>query len=290
MSAPVRIGTRGSRLARTQAGWVQRQLEAAHPGLSTELVTIRTSGDRRRDVPLSTIGGKGLFVKEIEAALIEGAIDCAVHSLKDVPADLAAGLILAAVPQREDARDVIVTGRPGGLTALAGGARVGTSSPRRAALLRAWRGDLVVVDMRGNVETRLRKLAHGDVEAVILAAAGLRRLAINPPHAEPCDPGQFVPAIGQGALAIESRPGEVANLLRALEHRATRQAIDAERAFLQTVGGTCVTPLGAYATIDDDRLTIHALILRPDGSRVVRGRTEGACGAAHATAGSGGCG
>jgi hydroxymethylbilane synthase len=276
VSAVLRIGTRGSRLALAQSDWVRRQLEGVHPGLRAELIVIKTSGDRIPDVPLYELGGKGLFVKELESALGEGRIDCAVHSLKDLPGALAPGLIVAAVPQREDPRDVVVTRSAGGLGALAPGARAGTSSPRRAALLRATRPALAVVNLRGNVDTRLAKLERGEVDALVLAAAGLHRLGLTPPHVEPCDPHAFVPAIGQGALALESRPGPVADRLAAIEHRASRQAIDAERAFLTTVGGTCVTPLAAYATIADGLLTLRALIAHPDGTRVVRGEEAGA--------------
>ncbi len=279
MTTALRIGTRGSRLARAQAEWVQRCVAAAHPGLTSELVFIRTSGDRFLDTPLSAVGGKGLFVKEIEEALVAGEIDCAVHSLKDLPAQLAPGLVLAAVPPREDARDVVLTRTDGGLEALPVGARIGTSSLRRAALLRAWRREVEVVALRGNVDTRLRKLEAGEVDAVVLAAAGLRRLGINHPHAAPCEPEHFLPAIGQGALAIESRPDGVAHLLQAIEDRPSRQAIEAERALLVAVGGTCVTPLAAHATVTGDALIIRALIAQPDGSRVVRGEARGAASA-----------
>ena len=275
MRVRLRIGTRGSRLARAQAGWVQDRLTAARPEVDAELVIIQTSGDRLREGPLATMGGKGLFVKEIEAALIAGEIDCAVHSLKDMPADLAPGLIVAAVPKREDAADVLVTRRPGGFAALSPGARIGTCSPRRAALLRASGGGLQVVDIRGNVDTRLRKLADGAVDGIMLASAGLRRLGISHPYVEPCDPRQFVPAIGQGALAIESRAGQVATLLATIEDSSSRRAVDAERAFLSTVGGSCVTPLAAHATVDRDGLMLNGLIAAPDGTRIVRGETQG---------------
>ena len=276
MSDVLRIGTRGSRLALTQAEWVQRRLQAAHPGLAVELVVIRTSGDAITDVPLAQLGGKGLFVKELEQALLAGVIDAAVHSLKDVPGDLAPGLIIAAVPEREVAHDVIVMRGPGGLEALADGARVGTSSPRRAALVRAAEPRLTVVALRGNVDTRLAKLERGEVDALILAAAGLARLGVAPPHASACDPAEFTPAIGQGALALESRPGPIADRLRAIEDPRSRQAIDAERAFLITVGGSCVTPLAAYATVDAGVLTLRAVIAQPDGARLVRGERTGA--------------
>jgi hydroxymethylbilane synthase len=276
MSDRLRIGTRGSKLALTQAEWVKQRLEAAHPGLAVELVVIRTSGDRITDVPLASVGGKGLFVKELEQALLAGSIDAAVHSLKDVPGELAEGLVIAAVPVREVAHDVIVTRGPGGLAALPDGSKVGTSSPRRAALVRAAAPRLEVVNLRGNVDTRLAKLARGDVDALILAAAGLARLGVAPPHTVACDATQFTPAVGQGALALESRPGKVAEQLRAIEDVRSRQAIDAERAFLVGVSGNCVTPLAAHASVEAGVLTLRAVIAQPDGARLVRGERRGA--------------
>src|SRR5262249_3885394 len=207
--------------------------------------------DRLHDVPLHQVGGKGLFVKELESALSDGTIDCAVHSLKDLPGELAPGLTIAAVPEREDPHDVAVTRDAGGLAALPRAARVGTSSPRRAALVRMLWPDLTVVGLRGNVDTRLAKLERGEVDGLILAAAGWHRLGIAPAHAQQCDADQFVPAIGQGALALESRAEPLADRLAVIEHRPTRDAIDAERAFLRAVGGTCVSPLAAHATIAD---------------------------------------
>ncbi len=276
MSAALRIGTRGSKLALAQAEWIRGRLEAANPGLRAELVVIRTSGDRITDVPLHQVGGKGLFVKELESALLDGSIGAAVHSLKDVPGALAPGLLIASVPEREDPRDVTITRDAGGLAALPAGARIGTSSPRRAALLRALYPGLAVVDLRGNVDTRLAKLERGEVDALVLAAAGLKRLGVAPRHAVPCDPREFLPAIGQGALALESAPGPVVERLRAVEHEPSRQAIDAERAFLSTIGGTCTTPLAGHAVIEGDRVTLHAAIAHPDGSRIVRGERRGA--------------
>jgi hydroxymethylbilane synthase len=278
VNAALRIGTRGSKLALAQDEWIRGRIEAANPGLRAELVVIRTSGDRITDVPLHQVGGKGLFVKELESALLDGSIDAAVHSLKDVPGELAPGLLIASVPEREDPRDVTITRGPGGLAALAPGARIGTSSPRRAAFLRALYPGLAVVDLRGNVDTRLGKLERGEVDGLVLASAGLRRLGVAPPHAVPCDPREFLPAIGQGALALESAPGAVVERLRAVEHVPTRQAIDAERAFLTTIGGTCTTPLAGHAEIDGDQVTLRAAIAHPDGSRIVRGERRGAAG------------
>ena len=276
MKRTIRIGTRGSQLALVQSRWVQACVQRQLPDFTVELVTITTSGDRFVEQPLSLIGGKGLFVKEIEEALQSGVIDCAVHSLKDVPGDLAPGLVLAAIPPREDVRDVLITTDGRRLDQLVPGARVGTSSLRRMALVRAARPDLEVVNLRGNVDTRLRKLDRGDFGAVILAAAGLNRLGIKRSGVAYCDPGEFVPAIGQGALAIESRADETAALLAPLDDTITRSAVVAERAFLARAGGSCRTPLAAHATITEHHLVLRALIASPDGRQVVRGERRGA--------------
>ena len=276
MKRTIRIGTRGSQLALVQSRWVQACVQRQLPDFTVELVTITTSGDRFVEQPLSLIGGKGLFVKEIEEALQSGVIDCAVHSLKDVPGELAPGLVLAAIPPREDVRDVLITTDGRRLDQLVPGARVGTSSLRRMALVRAARPDLEVVNLRGNVDTRLRKLDRGDFGAVILAAAGLNRLGIKRSGVAYCDPGEFVPAIGQGALAIESRADQTAALLAPLDDTITRSAVVAERAFLARAGGSCRTPLAAHATIAEHHLVLRALIASPDGRQVVRGERRGA--------------
>ena len=271
MSLRIRIGTRGSQLALTQSRWVQARLQEARPDIEAELVTITTSGDRFLDQPLSAIGGKGLFVKEIEEALSAGAIDCAVHSMKDVPDELAPGLVIAAVPARQDPRDLLIARGGNSLTALPNGARLGTSSLRRMALCRAARRDLDVIQLRGNVDTRLRKLDAGVVDAIVLAAAGLQRLGIARADAAFFDPEDFVPAIGQGALAVETRDDATAAILAALDDAKTHVAVTAERAFLHRVGGSCRTPLAAHATLHGESMTLRALIASPDGSRVVRG-------------------
>jgi hydroxymethylbilane synthase len=278
----IRIGTRGSQLALAQSRWVQVWLQRQHPQLEVELVTITTSGDRFVEQPLSALGGKGLFVKEIEEALRAGSIDCAVHSMKDVPGELAPGLVIAAVPAREDPRDVLVTPDGLQLEALPRGARLGTSSLRRMALVRAARGDLEVTNLRGNIDTRLRKLARGDCDAIVLACAGLRRLGIRPSGMAFFDPQQFIPAIGQGALAIESRTDETTELLAPLDDVATRRAVTAERAFLARAGGSCHTPLAAHATVHQDTLDMRALIASPDGRQLVRGERRGPVAAASA--------
>lgn len=282
MTQTLRIGTRGSKLALAQSHWVKGCLEQRHPGLSIEMVVIKTAGDRFVDRPLSEIGGKGVFVKEIEDAMLAGSIDCAVHSMKDVPSELAPGLVIAATPPREDPRDLLIARSGVGFAQLPSGARIGTSSLRRMALLRAARNDLDIDQLRGNVDTRLGKLDRGELDAIVLAAAGLRRLGIVRPEGEPFDPLDFVPAIGQGVLALESRNDETVGVLAVLEDQRTRIAVTAERAFLLRVGGSCRTPLAAYATVDGDTMTVRALIADPDGTRVLRGEHIGAIGEATA--------
>jgi len=274
VNRPIRIGTRGSRLALAQAEWFRRALET-RCDVAAELVIIKTSGDRFVDRPLRDIGGKGLFVKEIEQALLEGGIDCAIHSMKDLPAELAGDLVLSAVPEREDPRDVLITRDGLELEELPAGFRVGTSSLRRRALCLALRPDLAIEDLRGNVDTRLRKLESGDLDAILLAAAGLNRLGISPSGARALDPMPFLPAIGQGALAIETRQDEIATIVGRLDDRTTHLCTRAERAVLAALGGSCHTPIAALGEIDDHTLTLDGVIASPDGSRVVRGRETG---------------
>lgn len=278
MPSALRIGTRGSPLALIQANAVRAVLESrwAREGLALSVETITTTGDKVTDRPLADIGGKGLFTKEIDRALLAGEIDCAVHSMKDVPDELAPGLVIAAVPARQDPRDLLIARGGNSLTALPNGARLGTSSLRRMALCRAARRDLDVIQLRGNVDTRLRKLDAGVVDAIVLAAAGLQRLGIARADAAFFDPEDFVPAIGQGALAVETRDDATAAILAALDDAKTHVAVTAERAFLHRVGGSCRTPLAAHATLHGESMTLRALIASPDGSRVVRGaRTAG---------------
>jgi hydroxymethylbilane synthase len=277
----IRLGTRASDLALAQTGWVVDRLQEAHRELRVELVRITTSGDRIRDVPLAQFGGKGLFVKEIEAALLAGEIDAAVHSLKDLPGEIPPALVVAAVPLREDPRDVIVTRTAGAWSPGAmRGLRVGTCSPRRAAMLLGMDGGIEIVPLRGNVGTRLARVASGDVDAAVLAAAGLRRLGLTPPHCTHLDPDVMLPAVGQGSLAIEARAGENDDLWSAIEDPGSRIAADAERAFLGRVSGNCVTPLAALATVDGDRVWLRAVIAHPAGAPVVRDEIEGASAAA----------
>ena len=266
------IGSRGSQLAVWQAHWIQGRLETL--GEECRIEIIKTTGDKITDVALSQVGTKGLFTKEIEEALLGGAIDIAVHSLKDMPTDIPAGLTLAAIPEREDPRDALV-GRA--LANLAPGARVGTGSLRRAAQLRALRPDLQIEDIRGNVDTRLRKLDEGRYDSIVLASAGLRRLGWEYRITELFDPGIMCPAVGQGALAVETRDdgGPGFQAAKRLEHAETRARVTAERAVLASLGGGCQAPMGAHASIHDKVLYLLALIVSPDGVQVVRKEMKG---------------
>lgn len=272
------IGTRGSALARTQSEWVAARLREAWPGLEVTLEIITTTGDKIRDVPLAQIGGKGLFTKEIEVALIEGRVDLAVHSLKDLPTELPPGLCLGAVPPRERPFDAFVSATAGSLRDLPHGARLGTSSMRRRLQLQALRPDLEIVDLRGNVPTRLRRVKEGELAATILAAAGLRRLGLAAAITEELGPEAMLPAVGQGALGIEIREGDqrVFDLLAVLRDDATAAETRAERALLAALGGGCQTPVGALGRAEAGRLTLHACICDPAGGAVLRTRVDGA--------------
>lgn len=266
------IGSRGSQLALWQANWVKARLEGL--GESCRIEIIKTTGDKITDVPLAKVGTKGLFTKEIEEALLDGSIDLAVHSLKDLPTELPQGLTLSALPEREDPRDAIVGAR---LSDLPRNARVGTSSLRRTAQIRALRPDLQLESIRGNVDTRLRKLDEGQFDAIVLASAGLRRLGLDYRIAEIFTSEQLCPAVGQGALAVETRAdnGPAAQACARLDHAPTRAAVTAERAVLATLNGGCQVPLGAYATVEDGRLHVHAVVIAPDASLTVRREAVG---------------
>ena len=271
------VGTRGSPLALWQAEWVQQQLREIAPQLSVELQRIKTSGDKILDVPLAKIGGKGLFVKEIEEALLRGEIDLAVHSMKDVPTALPDGLGILCVPARENPQDVLVSRQGQTLEQLPTGARIGTSSLRRQAQLLRRRPDFHISMLRGNLDTRLRKVREGEFDAIVLAAAGLRRMGWVNQVTEYLAPEVSLPAIGQGALAIEGRTSDsfVRDLLQPLDDPPTRTAVTAERALLDRLEGGCQVPIGAHATITGDRLALDALVASVDGRRVVRDRIEG---------------
>ncbi len=267
----VRIGTRGSRLARWQAEWVASRLLELHPGLRVELVEIKTQGDRDRNSPLAAIGGVGLFTKEIQRALVESAVEIAVHSLKDLPTQGPEGLTLGAVPPREDMADALIAPVHRTLDALPPGATVGTGSLRRRAQLLHARADLNVVGIRGNVETRLNQAVKGTLDAVVLAEAGLRRLGLEGHVTDRLGPPRFLPAVGQGALGIECRSHDAATLalLAPLNDPATRRAVIAERRTLAELEGGCMIPLAAWARDTDDGLTLDAAVFDPDGNERV---------------------
>jgi hydroxymethylbilane synthase len=266
----MRIGTRGSPLALAQAHAVCDRLAAAHGWLAAaiEIRPIRTSGDLIQDRPLAEAGGKGLFTKEIEQALIDGAIDLAVHSAKDMPTVLPDGLVLAACLEREDVRDAFISRKAADLRALPAGSVVGTSSLRRQAQVRRLRPDLQVVNFRGNVETRLRKLDEDAADATLLALAGLKRLGLAHAATAILSVEEFLPAVGQGAIAIETRADDarVRDLLAPIDHADTTTALAAERAFLAVLDGSCRTPIAGHAAVTEHSVQFHGMILRPDGS------------------------
>lgn len=269
---PLRIATRKSQLALWQAEHVAALLREAHAGLEIELVPIVTQGDRIQDRSLAAIGGKGLFIKELEVALEERRADIAVHSMKDLPGDLPDGLMIAAVLERADARDALVAVTAAGFSDLPRGARVGTSSLRRQAQLLAARPDLKIEAMRGNVDTRLRRLDAGEMDAIVLACAGLIRLGLESRITARLDPKISLPAVAQGVIGIECRSADARTLelVRALNHEATRIVMDAERAFAHRLGGSCQSPIAAHANIKGGRLVLAGLVAEPDGSRLLR--------------------
>ena len=273
------IGSRGSQLALWQARWIKSRLEEM--GQACRIEIIKTTGDKITDVPLAKIGSKGLFTKEIEEALLRGDVDLAVHSMKDLPTELPEGLTIAAVPLREDPRDALAGKALGDLAA---GNKVGTSSLRRAAQLLALRPDLRVESLRGNLDTRLRKLAEGRYDAIMLAAAGLKRMGWGERIAEVLSVDSMCPAVGQGALAIETRSGggDAERICRQLDHAETRLAVLAERALLGALGGGCQVPIGAYGRIEDGKLLLMAVVCSPDGKRLIRRNTSGALAEAEA--------
>jgi len=277
MTDRVVIGTRGSALARWQADHVAAELARVAPGLQVTQQIIVTEGDRFQTGPVIERGGKGVWVKEIEAALLAGTIDLAVHSLKDVPAELAEGLALAAIPPRADPRDVLISRDGHQLRALPAGSRVGTSSLRRVCLLRAVRSDLKIELLRGNVDTRLRKVADGVVDAAVLAAAGLDRLGFGARITERLSVDDMLPAIGQGALAIETRADDeaVRALCRRLADPAAEATVAAERALLKGLGAGCRTPVAGHAILRDGVLKLRGLVGRPDASEILRDQESG---------------
>lgn len=271
----LRIGSRGSQLALWQANHVANLLRGA--GHTVAIETIKTTGDKITEVPLAKVGSKGMFTKEIEEAMLEGQIDLAVHSLKDLPTEVSPEFVLAAILEREDSRDAFLSQKYSRIEELPGRARVGTSSLRRQAQLHAMRRDLEVIPLRGNVDTRLRKLESGEFDAIILAAAGVSRLGLSELVRMHIDPAQMCPAAGQGALAIEARTDDLATIfaLRFLDHAPTRAEVECERAALGALGGGCQVPIGAYARQDGGKLILQAVVASPDGEQIIRAQRSG---------------
>jgi hydroxymethylbilane synthase len=280
LTQKITIGTRGSKLALWQTNWVKAEIEKQHPGINVEVQIISTKGDRVLDVSLPKLGeqGKGLFTKELEDALFERRVDLAVHSLKDLPTELPAGLHIGAICEREDVRDALVARTSvRSFKELPRRALIGTSSLRRQAQLRASRPDLIIEPVRGNVDTRLRKLDDGQFDAIVLAAAGLRRLGYAQRITEHLEEEVMLPAVGQGALAIETRDEDdaTATIIHPLNHQPTRLACKAERAFLKGLGGGCLVPIAANAKIDGDVLVLKGLVASADGSQAMHDQEAG---------------
>ena len=277
MNRQLRIGTRGSVLAVTQAEQVAAELKRRYSDLAPVLVKIKTSGDKFAHIPLSRVGGKGLFIKEIEEALQDERVDLAVHSMKDVPTEIASGLSIAAILERKDPSDALISRQGKKLHALPRGARIGTSSLRRQAQLLNHRPDLTVVPLRGNLDTRMRKLRTETLDAVVVAAAGVYRLGRQDEITEILSAEISLPAVGQGALGLEVREEDrkIHNLIAHLNHRPSALTVAAERAFLARLGGGCQVPIAAYGQLDGDQLHLTALVSMPDGTEIVRGERQG---------------
>jgi hydroxymethylbilane synthase len=268
----LRIGTRGSLLALKQSGNVKDALQALWPHLRVELLVIKTTGDKIQDAPLSKVGGKGLFVKEIEDALLDRTVDLAVHSMKDVPSQMPKDLVIGVIPAREDPRDVLISHAGKGMDELPVGAKIGTSSLRRGAQVRRLRPDLIIENLRGNLDTRLRKVREGMYDAIILAAAGLHRMGWQDQITAYLEPDYFLPAVGQGAIGIEIRSGDesVRPLLAPLHHPDTAIAVQAERGFLQELEGGCQVPIGGYAQVKGEMVELTGLVASLDGLEIFR--------------------
>ncbi|MDY0188868.1 MAG: hydroxymethylbilane synthase [Syntrophus sp. (in: bacteria)] len=271
------MGTRGSALALTQTRQIAALLQRHYPAMRIEVVVIRTSGDIQKDVPLAKIGGKGLFIKEIEEALLTGTVDLAVHSMKDLPAELPDGLRIAAVPLREDPRDVLISGTGLGIGELPAGARVGTGSLRRIVQLRSWRPDLKILPIRGNLDTRIRKVTSGNLDGIVVAAAGIRRMGWAGQVTQFIPAESMLPAVGQGVLCLETRCGEedLDAGLAFLEDERTRREVTAERAFLRRLGGGCSLPVAAFAEEREDSLTIRGLVGSLEEGKMIRHELQG---------------
>ncbi len=273
----IKIGTRGSPLALWQARWVKDALHRANPGVHVEIVPIKTTGDKIRDVPLARVGGKGLFVKEIEEALLKGRIDLAVHSMKDMPARLPEGLKIGAVPERESVQDVLISRSGKTLARLARGARIGTSSLRRTVQLKHRRPDFRILPLRGNLDTRIRKLQTEALDAIVVAAAGVKRMNLEAHIDEYLDVSVMLPAVGQGALCIEIREADadITALVGGLNHPSTTLAVSAERAFLKRLEGSCQVPVAALGTVAGDTVSLRGLIADLEGRRLLQGDLSG---------------
>ncbi|MGD8990376.1 MAG: hydroxymethylbilane synthase [Desulfobacterales bacterium] len=277
MDRPIRIGTRGSKLALWQANWTKSILEAKFPSTLIELNIIKTQGDKILDVPLAKVGGKGLFVKEIEQALLAERIDIAVHSMKDMPADIPQGLSIGAIPERENPVDVFISRSGVPFKELPAGSVIGTSSLRRGAQLRHTRADIVIRSIRGNLDTRLKKLETEHFDALVLAAAGIRRLNLEHRITEYLDATVMLPAIGQGALCVETRKDDptVGPLVAAMDHAPTRAIVSGERAFLKRLEGGCQVPIAGHGTIKNKTFTLAGLVADIDGAKVIKAEKSG---------------
>ena len=271
------IGTRGSQLALWQANWVKSTLSKSHPRLAVELLIIKTKGDKILDVPLAKVGGKGLFVKEIEEALLDGRIDLAIHSMKDMPAEIPDGLRIGAIPEREEPRDVLITRSGLPLDKLPQGARIGTSSLRRSAQLLHARPDLDIVPLRGNLDTRLKKLETESLDAIVLAAAGVRRMGLAERITQVLDETLMLPAVGQGALCIETRQADprIETIVAPLDDQATRQVVLGERAFLNRLEGGCQVPIAGHGHRNGSEISLAGLVCDLDGSRIIKETRKG---------------
>jgi len=273
----IKIGTRASQLALAQTKWVIDRISAQYPDIDVDLIKIKTKGDRIIDKPLSTIGGKGLFVKEIEEALNRGEIDVAVHSLKDVPAEVPDTLCIGIIPEREDPHDVMISKDNIAFKDLPVGSWIGTSSLRRSAQLLHYRSDVKIVPLRGNLDTRIRKLESVDIQAIVVAAAGLKRIGLADKITQPLSLDFMVPAVGQGALGLEFRldDQETINMLKFLDHYATRVAVEAERSFLMELQGGCQVPIAGLARLKDGSINLDGLVADPDGGAIFRNTVNG---------------
>ena len=277
MKKSIKIGTRGSKLALWQANWVKSALTSINPCLSVDLIIIKTKGDKILDVPLAMVGGKGLFVKEIEEALLDGQIDIAVHSMKDMPAEIPYGLCIGAVPERETPNDVLISKNGVLFSGLIIGSKIGTSSLRRSAQLRHARPDLVILPLRGNLNTRLKKLETENLDAIILAAAGVKRLNFESKITEYLNKNVMLPAVGQGALCIEIRENdtEIEQIVAALDHQETKSAVMGERAFSNRLEGGCQVPIAAYGKIEQNIFTMNGLVADVDGKTILKKTLSG---------------